>query len=109
MTQARPRFGCIEAGGTKFVLGIAEAYDAILATHRIPTTNPEDTVAAVVDWFKANGPVDAIGIASFGPVDPDPPSPRWGFITETTKPGWSGTDFAGRIGRAFDVPVGFGV
>ncbi len=107
MTQARPRFGCIEAGGTKFVLGIAEAYDAILATHRIPTTNPEDTVAAVVDWFKANGPVDAIGIASFGPVDPDPASPRWGFITETTKPGWSGTDFAGRIGRAFDVPVGF--
>ncbi len=107
MTQARPRFGCIEAGGTKFVLGIAEAHDAVLATTRIPTTNPEDTIAAVVDWFKANGPVDAIGIASFGPVDPDPASPHWGFITETTKPGWSSTDFAGRIGRAFDVPVGF--
>ncbi len=107
MTQARPRFGCIEAGGTKFVLGIAEAHDAVLTTTRIPTTNPEDTIAAVIEWFKANGPVDAIGIASFGPVDPDPASPRWGFITETTKPGWSGTDFAGRIGRAFDVPVGF--
>ena len=107
MTQARPRFGCIEAGGTKFVLGIAQAHDAVLATTRIPTTNPEDTIAAVIEWFKANGPVDAIGIASFGPVDPDPASPRWGFITETTKPGWSGTDFAGRIGRAFDVPVGF--
>ena len=107
MTQARPRFGCIEAGGTKFVLGIAEAHDAVLATTRIPTTTPEDTIAAAIDWFKANGPVDAIGIASFGPADPDPASPRWGFITETTKPGWSGTDFAGRIGRAFDVPVGF--
>lgn len=107
MTQARPRFGCIEAGGTKFVLGIAEAHDAVLATTRIPTTSPEDTITAVIDWFKANGPVDAIGIASFGPVDPDPASPRWGYITETTKPGWSSTDFAGRIGRAFDVPVGF--
>jgi fructokinase len=107
VTQARPRFGCIEAGGTKFVLGIAEAHDAVLETTRIPTTSPKDTIAAVVDWFKANGPVDAIGIASFGPVDPDPASPRWGFITETTKPGWSSTDFAGRIGRVFDMPVGF--
>ncbi|MEK6637606.1 MAG: ROK family protein [Pseudomonadota bacterium] len=107
MTQARPRFGCIEAGGTKFVLGIAEAHGAVLATTRIPTTNPADTIAAVIEWFKANGPVDAIGIASFGPIDPDPASPRWGFITKTTKPDWSGTDFAGRVGRAFDVPVGF--
>jgi fructokinase len=107
MTQAKPHFGCIEAGGTKFVLGIAETHDAILTTTRIPTTNPEDTIAAVIEWFKANGPVDAIGIASFGPVDPDPASPRWGFITETTKQGWSGTDFAGRIGHAFNVPVGF--
>jgi fructokinase len=107
VTQARPRFGCIEAGGTKFVLGIAEAHDAILTTHRIATTTPEDTLTAVIEWFKANGPVDAIGIASFGPVDPDPASSRWGYITETTKPGWSCTDFARRIGRAFDVPIGF--
>ena len=107
MTQARPRFGCIEAGGTKFVLGIAETPNAVLTTTRIPTTSPEDTITAVIDWFKANGPVDAIGIASFGPVDPDPASPHWGYITETTKPGWSGTDFAGHIGRVFDVPVGF--
>jgi fructokinase len=107
VTKARPRFGCIEAGGTKFVLGIAEAHDRILATCRIPTTGPEATFTAVIDWFTANGPVDAIGIASFGPIDPDPASPRWGYITETTKPGWSCTDFAGRIGRIFDVPVGF--
>ena len=65
MTEARPRFGCIEAGGTKFVVGIAEAHDAILATTRIPTTTPEETIAATIDWFKANGPVDASGIASF--------------------------------------------
>ncbi len=107
MTQTRPRFGCIEAGGTKFVLGIAEAPDAILTTTRIPTTDPDQTIAAAIDWLKANGPIGAIGIASFGPIDPDPASPRWGYITETTKPGWSGTDFAGHIGRAFDVPVGF--
>jgi fructokinase len=107
VTGIRPRFGCIEAGGTKFVLGIAEAHDVILTTTRIPTTNPEDTLSAVIEWFKAQGPIDAVGIASFGPVDPDPASPRWGYITETTKPGWSNTDFAGRISRALLVPVGF--
>jgi fructokinase len=103
----RPRFGCIEAGGTKFVLGIAEAPDAILTTTRIPTTNPEDTITAVIDWFKAQEPIDSLGIASFGPIDPDPASPRWGYITETTKPGWSNCDLAGRIGRALGVPIGF--
>ena len=103
----RPRFGCIEAGGTKFMLGIADAPDNILATTRIPTTTPEETIGAVIDWFAGQDAVAAIGIASFGPVDPDPASPRWGFITETTKAGWSQTDFAGRVGRTLGVPVGF--
>ena len=103
----RPRFGCIEAGGTKFMLGIADAPDNILATTRIPTTTPEETIGAVIDWFAGQDAVAAIGIASFGPVDPDPASPHWGFITETTKLGWSQTDFAGRIRRTLGVPVGF--
>ena len=90
----RPRFGCIEAGGTKFMLGIADAPDNFLATTRIPTTTPEETIGAVIDWFAGQDAVAAIGIASFGPVDPDPASPHWGFITETTKLGWSQTDFA---------------
>lgn len=49
----------------------------------------------------------AIGIASFGPIDPKPGSPTCGFITSTPKPGWGNTDFAGAVGRALRVPVGF--
>ena len=103
----RPRFGCIEAGGTKFLVGIADAPDNILATTRIPTTTAEETIGAVIDWLTQQGRLDAIGIGSFGPIDPDPTSPYWGYITETTKAGWSNTDFAGRVSRALGVPVGF--
>ena len=49
----------------------------------------------------------AAGVASFGPVDLDPASPRYGHITSTPKPGWAQTDIAGPIRKALGVPVGF--
>ncbi|RKH75280.1 fructokinase, partial [Corallococcus praedator] len=39
----RPRYGCIEAGGTKFVLGVASGPDDIIATTRVETTTPAVT------------------------------------------------------------------
>lgn len=110
MTGA-PLFGCIEAGGTKFVLGVARDPDTVLRTARIATTTPEETCAAAIAFFAAAqaewGAFDALGIASFGPVDLDRSSPDWGRITDTPKPGWSGTDLVGPFARALDCPVGF--
>lgn len=103
----RPLYGCIEAGGTKFVLGVARGPDEVLATARVPTTTPGETLGAVEAWFAAQPPVAGLGIACFGPVELRRDDPRWGFITETTKPGWSGTDVASRLGKALGVPVGF--
>jgi fructokinase len=51
--------------------------------------------------------VTAVGIASFGPVDLDPRSPTFGFITTTPKPGWAHTDVAGPFRTGLDVPVAF--
>ncbi len=102
-----PLYGCIEAGGTKFVLGIVRGPDEILATARVPTTTPADTLGAVEAWFASQPPIAALGIACFGPVELRTDDPRWGFITETTKPGWSGTEVATRLGKALGVPVGF--
>jgi fructokinase len=102
-----PLYGCIEAGGTKFVAGIVSAPDAVVATARFDTTSPEATISATLDWLKQHGPLTAIGIASFGPVELDRAAPNWGHITATTKPGWSHTDFAARVQREFGVPVGF--
>jgi fructokinase len=98
-------YGLVEAGGTKFVLGVASGKDDICATTRIPTTTPAETIGAVCDWFRAQGPLAAIGVASFGPLDLDPASPNWGHITATTKPHWSNCDIAEPLMAACDCPV----
>lgn len=100
-------YGLIEAGGTKFVLGIADAAGGIVATHRLPTTLPAETLDGAVNWFAAQGlEPDAIGLASFGPLDIDPASSTWGHITRTPKPHWAGTDLVTPFVRAFGCPVG---
>jgi fructokinase len=111
MNGASPLFGCIEAGGTKFVVGIATAPDDVRETSIIPTTTPHETIVAAVTWLKAatqrHGILSSVGIASFGPAELDRASPNWGYITETTKPGWSNTKFASRVANEFGVKVGF--
>ena len=51
--------------------------------------------------------LDAVGVASFGPVDLDPASPTFGFITSTPKTGWANTDICGPLRRSLNVPVAF--
>jgi len=105
------RFGCVEAGGTKFICAVASAPDAVTATCRIPTTTPDETIGRAIAFFTeqglAGGDLAAIGVASFGPVVLDPAAADWGHIARTPKPGWSGADMAGAFGRAFGVPVAF--
>lgn len=99
------RYGLIEAGGTKFVLGVANGDREIVARHRIATTTPEETLPTMQAWLAAHGPFDAIGLATFGPVGLDPAAPDWGHILATPKPGWSGADLAGPLHRQLGCPV----
>jgi fructokinase len=111
MTGSGALYGCIEAGGTKFVVGIASAPDRILETARFDTISPDETIGVAIAWLKGaalrHGALDAAGIASFGPLELDLNAEDWGYITATTKPGWSHSDFGGRVGRELGVPVGF--
>jgi fructokinase len=99
--------GAIEAGGTKFVLAVGPSPGTILARHTIPTRDPATTLAAAAEWFAGWSDLRAIGIGSFGPVELDRRSPRWGFITNTPKAGWADCDVAGYFAGALGVPVGF--
>jgi len=100
--------GAIEAGGTKFVCGIGTGPED-LETVQFPTTTPAATLQTAIDFFRsrAAGRLQAVGIASFGPIDLRLESPAFGHIAATPKEGWSNTDIAGEIRRALDVPVGF--
>ena len=99
--------GGIEAGGTKFVLAVGHSPTEIIARHEIPTDAPAITLAEAAAWLESHGQLDAIGIASFGPVELDRTSPRWGHITNTPKPGWANCDIAGFFAERFKVPIGF--
>ena len=105
-----PLYGAIEAGGTKFNCMIAHSPEDIIAETRIPTTTPQETLAAAIGFFQpyANrSELAALGIGTFGPVDLQPGSPTFGYITFTPKPGWSMTDFYSPLQRALGVPVAF--
>ena len=102
--------GGIEAGGTKFVCAVGTGPNDIRAESRFRTTTPAETIARAIEFFrhvKDSESLVAVGIGSFGPLDPDPGSATFGYIAATPKSGWAGTEFAGVIGRALGVPVGF--
>jgi fructokinase len=103
-----PIYAGLEAGGTKFVCAIARGPDEILLREQFPTTTPNETIQRTVDFFRNQPhPLDALGIGSFGPLDPHPASPTYGYITKTPKPGWSNTDLAGPLRQALNIPVAF--
>jgi fructokinase len=100
----------IEAGGTKFVCAVGSGPDDLRGESRVPTTDPTETIARTVELVQqaaAGEPLAAVGIGSFGPIDPDPASPTHGFVTSTPKPGWRHVDLAGEVSRALGVPCGF--
>lgn len=99
-------WGGIEAGGTKFLCAIANDPHDVLDTCRIQTTTPEETLAEAVSFFQGHKEIElrSTGISCFGPLDLNPLSPTFGFITKTPKEGWSFTDM--RIPfSTFGIPV----
>lgn len=96
----------LELGGTKCVAILAKGPQHVLAREVVPTGAPNDTLAELerilLGW---KGGFEALGIASFGPLDLDRSSPHFGHVRATPKPGWPGTDLAPRLGRSTGVPV----
>lgn len=103
-------FGGIEAGGTKFCLAIGDAHGNIVKRTIIPTRNSNETLLEVISFFKNaenEFPLTAIGIGSFGPVDLDPKSETYGYITSPPKLAWTNFNFVGAIKKNFNLPIGF--
>ncbi len=108
--QGRKFCGGIEAGGTKFVCMVSCGPKDIRAEVRFPTTSPETTLGQAIAFFKEQAreaPLSAIGIGSFGPVDLNPASSTYGYITSTPKPGWANTNIVGLLQAGLDLPVAF--
>lgn len=89
-----PLLAGIEAGGTKYVCSVARDPAKPILETRFPTGSPAETIARAADFFReasaAHGPIQAMGIGTFGPADIDPQSPACGTILTTPKRGWTG-------------------
>jgi fructokinase len=100
----------VELGGTKCVVILAHGPEQVIARKLIPTTSPDQTISCIestlLGW-KREQAFDALGIASFGPLDLDRQSAGYGHTTTTTKPGWSNVDLAPRLQSATGVPTAF--
>lgn len=99
------RIGALEAGGTKMVLGIYNTDGVLLDKKVIPTRTPEDTVPEMADYFKQHQ-VDALGVGSFGPLDLDPASLTYGYITSTPKLSWKNYPLLKELLCGRDIPAG---
>src|SRR4051812_3056177 len=112
--QAGQLVGAIEAGGTKFVCAVGSGpEERMLERQAFPTgDDPAGLMRQVADWFanqeKKHGRLAALGVASFGPVNLNPHSPTYGFITTTPKRGWQNADILGPLKSALPGrPIGF--
>ena len=104
------RYAGVELGGTKCLCVLGHPSGTILEEQVVPTTAPDETLGRIEQilsgWWSGGG-FEALGIASFGPIDLDRASPTYGFMTATPKPGWRGIDIAPRLSRSFPVPYAF--
>ena len=96
--------GAIEAGGTKFVVAVADENFNIIDRTAFPTLDGEQTLDQAIAFFDQYDNIDAIGIAAFGPIDIVPESKTYGYVLDTPKHGWSGYDFLGRMKAWRDIP-----
>ena len=99
-------FGALEAGGTKMVCAIGNENGEILEQKSIPTTTPEETMPAILEYFK-DKEIASIGIACFGPIDLNKNSETYGYITSTPKIPWRNYNIVGAVKDALKIPVGF--
>ncbi len=99
-------YGALEAGGTKMVCAIGDEHGKIIEQTSIPTVSPEETMPAIIDWFKDKD-IAALGIAAFGPIDLDRNSETYGSFTTTPKLKWANYNIVKAMKDALNIPIGF--
>ncbi len=96
--------GSIEAGGTKFVCAVGDEDYRVQDQIICPTTTPRETLKKTVDYFKQFD-INALGIASFGPIEIRKNSPKSGYIASTPKVGWRNVNVLGYLQDELNVPM----
>jgi fructokinase len=88
------------------VCAIGDENGKIFEQISIPTKTPEETMPAIIDYFKGKE-IKALGIGCFGPIGVDKNSSDYGHILKTPKLAWIDFDMVGTMEKALAIPVGF--
>ncbi|MBM7543403.1 ROK family protein [Periweissella beninensis] len=98
--------GGIEAGGTKFVVAVADVENPneVVARASFPTLDGAKTLEKVIAFFDQYDDIASIGISAFGPIDVRKDSKTYGYVLDTPKRGWSGFNFLGTMKAWRDIP-----
>lgn len=97
-------YGGIETGGTKTVCAVG--HDGTISQRiQFPTGEDPVALADACARFFANHAVEALGVGTFGPCDPDPRSDTYGHLLSTPKPGFAHVDLLGLLAARIDVPM----
>ena len=108
-SAAQEVYGAVEGGGTRFVCAVGTSPMELLDSVSIPTTEPASTMAGCVEFFRRaqqrHGPLAAMGIGCFGPLDLRRGSPGYGSVLETPKRGWSGAAIFEPLSAGLGIPI----
>jgi fructokinase len=100
----------IEGGGTKFVCAYGSNPHNLKDRVLIKTQSPEITLQELIEYIRSvqkQCAIQAIGLAVFAPIDLDPASVTYGYITSTPKKDWEYCNIVGALQTIFHLPVGF--
>lgn len=98
-------YGGVETGGTWCVCALGTGPGELEAREQFRTASPPDTLERIAAFFNSHPRPEALGVGAFGPLDLDPASPTWGYVTTTPKPGWRYTSVGQALRERLDLPV----
>jgi fructokinase len=102
-------YAAIELGGTKALVCAGTGPNDHVLAPAIATADAATTLAEVAGALEGLerefGPFEAIGVASFGPLQLDTAASDYGRFLTTPKPGWSGVDLVKTLQAAVDAPL----
>jgi fructokinase len=106
-TDNMPIYAAVEGGGTTWRVALAEGHPSNIIESEVYETIDDavEQLRIIREWLDKRK-FDALGIATFGPIDPRPGSSTYGYITTTPKPGWANVDVVGALSNG-KVPVQF--
>jgi fructokinase len=98
-------YGAVELGGTKTLVTTGNGDGELGETVRLETGDKPGELMEAIIALLASHDLDAVGIASFGPLELRADHPAFGSILATPKPGWTGFNLVDAIGDGLGLPV----